>query len=238
MHDLAALLLRYGAPLVFLVTLAARIGAPLPAGPMLVLAGALAAGDRVCALTYVGASLLANVGGDALWFAAGRRWERRVMRVLCRIVDSPQSCADRSESWIARWGGHSLIAAKFVPGVSLVAAPMAGALGMPWVDFLAFALLSGAIWTAAYMGAGVLFHAQVHGLLQGLAQGGWLAACALPLGAAALLGWAARARVRAVLGRWTLGRRRAGFRGLAGPTRPAARTTADRRADPPEAARA
>jgi len=52
---------------------------------------------------------------------------------------SPDSCVRRSDSLITRWGGSALIAAKFVPGVSVVTAPMAGALAMSWRRFLSFA---------------------------------------------------------------------------------------------------
>src|SRR4051812_47836225 len=39
MRDLIPLLIAHGALLVFLITLAARVGAPLPAAPLLVVAG-------------------------------------------------------------------------------------------------------------------------------------------------------------------------------------------------------
>ena len=72
-------------------------------------------------------AVIANVLGDAVWFWAGRLYGGRVMGLLCRFSLSPDSCVRQSESLIARWGGSSLVAAKFVPGVSVVAAPMAGA---------------------------------------------------------------------------------------------------------------
>ena len=86
----------------------------------------------------MGSSIVANVAGDGIWFVAGRRHGHRVMKLLCRISLSPDSCVRQSESLIVRWGGNSLIAAKFLPGVSVVAAPMAGALGMSWTRFLSF----------------------------------------------------------------------------------------------------
>ena len=136
MNDFVALLASQGAALVFVATLATRLGAPVPAVPFLIVAGGLTVGGQVSFVAVVVAAMLGNILGDGVWFLAGRRWGYRVMRLLCRISLSPDSCVRRSESILGRWGGWSLIAAKFVPGVSVVAPPMAGALGMSNLRFL------------------------------------------------------------------------------------------------------
>src|SRR5687767_8935989 len=107
MEDLVPLLLRHGPLLVFAVTLAARAGAPLPAAPLLVVAGGLAAlGQIPLGLTVV-VSLLANMIGDIAWFVAGRRFGYRVLGLLCRFSLSPDSCVRQSEDLFGRWGGLS-----------------------------------------------------------------------------------------------------------------------------------
>jgi membrane protein DedA with SNARE-associated domain/rhodanese-related sulfurtransferase len=189
MNDLIPLLMRHGVPLVFAVTLAARVGAPVPAAPLLVVAGGLAAAGQLSLVACIAVSLLANLAGDALWFWSGRRWGHRVLRVLCRISLSPDSCVRQSESLILRWGGHSLVAAKFVPGVSVVAAPMAGALAMPWPRFLAYGLFAGALWTLSFLGLGMLFRTQIERVLQLLAQGGAAAAAAIAVAIGLLVAW-------------------------------------------------
>ncbi|NML47654.1 sulfurtransferase [Ramlibacter sp. G-1-2-2] len=198
MEELVALLTRHGLAVVFGVTLAARIGAPVPAAPLLVVAGALARMDQLSAWACIAVSLAANLAGDAVWFWSGRRWGHRVLRVLCRISMSPDSCVSQSESLILKWGGHSLVAAKFVPGVSVVAAPMAGALAMPWSRFLLFGLFAGAVWTLAFLGLGMLFSAQVGQVLALLAEGGVIAGAAVVLVVVALLArrWWRRRRFR------------------------------------------
>ena len=70
----------------------------------------------------------------------------------------------QSHLLIDRWGGLSLIAAKFVPGVSVVAAPLAGALAMPWPRCIAYGLVAAAAWTVLFLGAGVLFSPDVQQL--------------------------------------------------------------------------
>jgi membrane protein DedA with SNARE-associated domain/rhodanese-related sulfurtransferase len=148
---------------------------------MLVVAGGLASAGQFSAAAVFGVSLLANVAGDAAWFWSGRLHGHRVMRLLCRISMSPDSCVRQSESLILRWGGHSLIAAKFVPGVSVVAAPMAGALAMSWTRFLAFELVAAALWTAVFFGLGMLFTAQIQQILDVMAGTGAAALALLVL---------------------------------------------------------
>ena len=179
----------HGLLIVFLVTLAARIGLPLPAAPLLVVAGGMADIGEFPLTAVLLLAVIANVMGDGAWFYAGRSYGARVMRLLCRMSLSPDSCVRQSESLIARWGGSSLIAAKFVPGVSVVAAPMAGALGMSTTRFLFYGVISGAIWSAAYLGLGVIFSDQIQEVLLRLANAGIIAAIAILVLVLGFIAW-------------------------------------------------
>jgi membrane protein DedA with SNARE-associated domain/rhodanese-related sulfurtransferase len=187
--EFVELLLHHGPLLVFAVTLLKRIGAPLPAGPMLVVAGGLGALGQMSVAITVALSLAANLLGDAVWFLGGRRYGYRVLRMLCRISLSPDTCVRQSEGMFERWAGWSLIAAKFVPGVSVVAAPMAGALKMSWRRFLGWDLAAAAVWTALYMAVGYVFRRQVREMLQLIADLGTRAAIALVVLAVLVLAW-------------------------------------------------
>ncbi|HMC14746.1 MAG TPA: DedA family protein/thiosulfate sulfurtransferase GlpE [Albitalea sp.] len=201
MRDLIALLVEHGVLIVFVATLAARIGAPVPASPLLVVAGGLAVGGEFSWMTALGGSIVANVIGDGLWFQAGRRHGHRVMRLLCRISLSPDSCVRQSETLITRWGGSSLIAAKFLPGVSVVAAPMAGALGMSWLRFLVYEVVAATIWTMLFMTLGMVFSGQIQQILGIMASTGTAAVIVLLLALAAVLAvryWRRRSFLREV----------------------------------------
>lgn len=187
LRPLVELLIQHGILLVFLVAFAARVGLPLPAAPLLVVAGGLAANGELSGPGLFAATLLANVLGDAVWFQAGRAYGHRVLKLLCRISLSPDSCVRQSESMIARWGGSSLLAAKFLPGISVVAAPMAGALGMSWRRFLGFDLLAGALWSGVFLGVGLLLSEQIQQTLGLLANAGIAAAAGLMLIVAVLV---------------------------------------------------
>jgi membrane protein DedA with SNARE-associated domain/rhodanese-related sulfurtransferase len=192
--ELVALLVSHGVTVVFVATVAARLGAPVPAAPFLIVAGALTVSGQLSFAATVVAAVAGNMIGDAAWFLAGRRWGYSVMRLLCRISLSADTCVQRSESFLGRWGGASLIAAKFVPGVSVVAPPMAGALHMSNSRFLAYETLAALIWTLAFMFVGRMFHAAIADVLAVLANIGLAATAIIVLMLAAFLGWRYRLR--------------------------------------------
>jgi len=179
MHDLLELATRHGVSVVFLATLAARLGAPVPASAVLVVAGGLIATGQLSLVAVLAVGVLANVLGDGAWYYAGRRFGYRVMRLLCKVSMSPDSCVRRSETLITDWGGTSLLAAKFVPGVSVVAPPMAGALKMPLSRFTLFDALAGLVWTGVFVGLGWVFSQQIQDVLDAMANAGGVGAALL-----------------------------------------------------------
>jgi membrane protein DedA with SNARE-associated domain/rhodanese-related sulfurtransferase len=189
MDGFFALLASQGSLLVFLITLASRLGAPVPAVPFLIVAGGLTVGGQLSFGVVALAAVLGNIIGDGVWFLAGRRWGYQVLRLLCRISLSQDSCVRRSESIIGRWGGWSLIAAKFVPGVSVVAAPMAGALGMSNQRFMAYETSAALIWTLGFLWVGRIFHSAIQGVMNLLSEIGLAALGIGLLALAAYIAW-------------------------------------------------
>ncbi len=204
MDLLTDLFSRHGLIAVAAAVLLEQLGAPLPSTPVLLLAGVESALREGFAARAFAAATLAAMAANGLWFWAGRRLGRRVLATLCRISISPDSCVRQNEASFARRGVLTLLIAKFVPGLSILAPPLAGALGMPARRFLAWNLAGSALWAGAAIAAGRIFHAQIDALLQGLAHLGG-AALGLALAAVALyLGWRLwrRARLRRELGRF------------------------------------
>lgn len=179
MAQLMSLLVQNAILVVFGTSFAARLGLPVPAAAVLVVTGALLAAGDVSVVGVVLAAVVANLLGDGAWFYAGRRFGYRFMRLLCRISLSQDSCVRRGESLISDWGGMSLVAAKFVPGVSVVAPPMAGALGMSVRRFIGFDILAALVWTGLFLGLGWIFRDQIQQVLAMLAQAGGIATAAL-----------------------------------------------------------
>ena len=189
MRDLIPLLVAHGALMVFLITLAARVGVPVPAAPLLVVAGGVAMAGQVSLAVCLIASVVANVMGDAVWYQAGRWRGHRVMKLLCRISLSPDTCVRQSEGILSKWGGSSLIAAKFLPGISVVAAPMAGALGMSWTRFIAYDVVAALIWSVVFLAIGVAFAGQVVVVLDFMTEFGTIAIVAIVIALATTVIW-------------------------------------------------
>src|SRR5881394_491767 len=130
MQQIAFYVSKYGLSLVFLNVLLEQLGLPIPAMPVLVVERDLSA-PRVLIVAVV-ACLIA----DALWYQLGRRYGFRILKVLCRVALSPDSCVRQTTTIFEKWGMPSLVVAKFVPGFSTVAPPLAGAIGARFPSFL------------------------------------------------------------------------------------------------------
>jgi membrane protein DedA with SNARE-associated domain/rhodanese-related sulfurtransferase len=178
-----------GLGLVFLNVLLDQLGLPIPAVPTLVVAGAMIAVGRLsapelCALA-VGACLI----GDAVWYSAGRIYGGRVMSLLCHISLSPDSCVAQTQSGFERWGAKLLLVSKFIPGLSMVAPPLAGATRMSLRHFLAFSLAGSVLWVGTAIAAGALLHSGILELLPRAAQLGGAAVLVLLLLLGCYIGW-------------------------------------------------
>ena len=169
---LSGLLEDYGLALVFGNVLVEQVGLPIPAVPTLVAAGALAADGRYPPLALVAAALAGCVIGDGTLYLVGRIYGHRVMRLLCGISLSPDSCVQQTSLHFERWGGWTLVLGKFLPGVGTVAPPLAGVTGTGWAKFLALSTLGSLLWIGVAVGAGALFHTQVNELLAWLERMG------------------------------------------------------------------
>src|SRR5258706_12142013 len=106
--------------------------------PVLVVAGALAAERDLSAPRVLMVAIVACLIADALWYKLGRRYGFRILKVLCRVALSPDSCVRQTTTIFEKWGMPSLIVAKFVPGFSTVAPPLAGAIRARFAPFFFF----------------------------------------------------------------------------------------------------
>ena len=182
MDVLMRLCAEYGALIVFATVLIEQLGIPIPAYPVLMLAGSLAARGDLSFLTLGLAAVAAAVVADSVWYFTGQRYGRRVLGWLCRISLSPDSCVRQTEMIFGRWGAPSLLVAKFVPGFASVATVLAGAMGIRRSAFLLFDTLGAVLWVGVGLGIGMLFADAIVDLTNALGQLGHWAAGVLVLG--------------------------------------------------------
>ena len=161
MHPLVETVLKYGLPLVFANVFLEQIGLPIPAVPTLIVAGALTVEHDIRMTSVLLVALLACLIADSIWYALGHRMGLGVLKSLCRISLSPDSCVRQTASAFERWGMPSLLVAKFIPGFSTVAPPLAGAIGRSPVAFLVYDAGGSLLWAGGAILLGRVFHRAV-----------------------------------------------------------------------------
>jgi membrane protein DedA with SNARE-associated domain len=179
MDRLAGLFADYGLPLVFASVFLEQMGPPIPSGPLLIVAGALATDGRVSALLVLGVAWLACMLGKTVLYFVGRHFGKHALDKLCRWSMSPVTSVGKASNKFERWGPPLLILAEFIPGVRTLAPTLAGAERLRPMAFLAYGALGSALWTGLYLGVGLVFHRQVGRVLAILEQYGKAAVIAI-----------------------------------------------------------
>jgi membrane protein DedA with SNARE-associated domain/rhodanese-related sulfurtransferase len=166
MSHLIILIQTYGLLIVFGTVLLEQIGLPIPAFPILIVAGALAIDGDVSWQLCLAVSMLACLISDFFWFRAGRFYGKRILKLLCKISLSADQCVNQTEDNFNRYGAKSLVVAKFIPGFNTIAPPLAGALGVSTTRFLAYSVAGALLWSGVGVGIGAYFHNSVDQVLE------------------------------------------------------------------------
>jgi membrane protein DedA with SNARE-associated domain/rhodanese-related sulfurtransferase len=160
----------YGLMIVIVNVLLDQIGLPVPAVPTLVVAGAVAADGQMSLPAIFVGSVLACLAADCGWYLIGEKYGIRVLKILCKISLEPDSCVSQTQTRFERWGVNSLVIAKFVPGLAIIAPPLAGAMRIGWLRFILLSTAAAVLWVGAGLAAGLLFKSQIARLLEHLAD--------------------------------------------------------------------
>jgi membrane protein DedA with SNARE-associated domain len=156
MSDSIEFLVRHGEALLFVYVLADQLGVPVPAVPALLAMGALASAGKLSFGVALLLSVVASLLADIVWYVLGRTRGNRVLRLLCKISLEPDSCVRRTEDVFLRYGVRSLVIAKFVPGLSTVAPPLAGIVGVSLPRFTLYSTVAAILWAGGWGGLGYL----------------------------------------------------------------------------------
>jgi membrane protein DedA with SNARE-associated domain len=163
-------LVRHGAAVLFAAVFIEQMGVPLPAAPWLLAAGALAAAGKVHWVAAFMAATFGSVLADLIWFYLGRYGGNRVLNFLCRVSLEPDSCVRRTQDVFARYGMRGVVVAKFIPGLSTLAPPLAGSSGMSAPRFFFFDGLSSLLYAGSFILIGALFSHQLEQVIAALAS--------------------------------------------------------------------
>jgi len=173
--DSERLLHDFGPALVFVNVLLERLGVPIPAMPTMIIGGASAAEGQHPLAAVFAVALAAAVIGDGVWYWLGQRYGMRVLRLLCGLSLSADSCVRQTTTHFERWGAWTVLFGKFIPGVGSVAPPLAGVMRMHWLRYILLTIGGSALWVGVCLALGALFRRQVSELLAKLERWGLVA---------------------------------------------------------------
>ncbi|WP_250534862.1 DedA family protein/thiosulfate sulfurtransferase GlpE [Caballeronia sp. AZ10_KS36] len=159
---------RFGPAIVFINVMGSALGLPVPAMPTMIIVGASTALMAVNGGAFwpplagvLAVAVLGGVLGDLVWFQGGRKYGDRTLKTICKLSLSRDTCVKKTERFFGRWGVRILLVAKFIPGLSLVSVPLAGAMGVRLRSFILHDGAGVALWSAVGLTVGVMFAAEL-----------------------------------------------------------------------------
>lgn len=157
MSTVLLLFVRHAYAVMFGWVLFEQAGFPVPSVPLMLAAGTMSAAHKVHLAVLLPLVLLACILSDSAWYWLGKRYGTRVLNVLCKFSLEASTCLHRTQGSIARRGAFTLLFAKFVPGLSTMAPPIAGQAGVPYSEFFIYDMLGSLFWAASWLFAGRFF---------------------------------------------------------------------------------
>lgn len=151
---LVDLFARYGYAVVFAGVFLENTGLPVPGETALLAGAALAHSGRLALWRVVVTAIVAAILGDNLGFFIGRRGGRWVLeRYGGRLGLTSARLAD-FDRFFDRHGAKTVFVARFITGLRVVGAVLAGASGLRWPTFLFYNATGAVVWCSAVAAAG------------------------------------------------------------------------------------
>ncbi len=157
MHSVLGLLEHHTYLLLFSWVLVEQGGVPIPSVPVMLAAGTMSAAHHLHIAYALPLIMLACLISDSAWYFLGKRYGSRVLDILCRFSLEAATCVSRTEGTVTKRGATTLLFAKFVPGLSTMAPPIAGQAKIPYSKFVIYDMAGTLIWAGAWLFAGRFF---------------------------------------------------------------------------------
>ena len=149
-----------GYPVLGLLILGESAGIPLPGETALVTAGGFAGDGKLSLPLVIVVASSAAIVGDTIGYWVGRRRGRSILLRDGWMASHRRDGVARADRFFARYGAATVFFGRWLPGVRIVAAVMAGATMMPWPRF-AIANACGAVaWASTVAGLASLVGAK------------------------------------------------------------------------------
>jgi membrane-associated protein len=138
-----------GYPLVFALIAIETMGIPVPGETALIAAALLAHDGQLDIVPLIVIASLAAIIGDNIGFAIGRKGGRRVFEAPGPLHHHRLKLLEHGEPFFAKHGPKAVFLGRWVSGLRIASAWLAGINRMSWPTFLFWNALGGIAWATS-----------------------------------------------------------------------------------------
>jgi membrane protein DedA with SNARE-associated domain len=146
---LVDLFARYGYAVVFVGVLLENAGVPVPGETMLLAGAALAHFGRLSLGWVILTAIAAAILGDNIGFLIGRRGGRALAERYGAPFGLTAARLRQFDRFFERYGAQTVFIARFVTGLRVFGAVLAGGSGLGWRKFLFYNGAGAIVWSSA-----------------------------------------------------------------------------------------
>lgn len=179
----------FGYLAVFVGVFAESVGVPVPGETALLVAGAASSWGLLDLPVVMVVALVGTFAGDNLGYWLGRRYGRGLLERYGGRVGLNAGRLASVDRFFARWGAKTVLFARFVTGLRVVAAVAAGTTGMRWRTFVPYNLGGAVPWVVAVSVLGYVFAESWRKVERWTGRGGLVVLVAVVVIGGSLLLW-------------------------------------------------
>jgi membrane-associated protein len=138
-----------GYPVIFALIAIETMGIPVPGETALITAGIVASRGRLEIEVVIAIAAAAAILGDNVGFAIGRKLGRRLLTAPGPLMHHRRQVIAVGEPFFDRHGPKAVFLGRWVTGLRITAAWMAGVTQMRWPTFLFWNALGGIAWATS-----------------------------------------------------------------------------------------
>jgi membrane protein DedA with SNARE-associated domain len=138
-----------GLPVLFVLIAVESMGVPLPGETALFAASILAAKGKFSIEAVIAIAAAAAILGDNVGYMIGRKFGRRLLEAPGPFERHRRAVITNGQPFLDRHGPKAVFLGRFVSGLRITAAWLAGVNRMRWRDFLFWNATGGIVWASA-----------------------------------------------------------------------------------------
>jgi membrane protein DedA with SNARE-associated domain len=150
-------MLAYGYWAIFFGVMLENAGVPVPGETILLIAGYFASTGKFNIALVMLIAATGAIIGDNIGFAIGHHVGRNVLLRVGRFFFLTPKRFKYMEGYFERHGNKTILVARFITGLRVFAALLAGASKMPWKVFFVFNVAGAVLWSVVITTLGYLF---------------------------------------------------------------------------------